>query len=926
MPDAKNTLVESVAWNVDDGTAEDTGRFLAGSDNGTIYEAQLKTVDDHCRTKKWKQVTQLRSGAPICGLEFQRIPGRKDDAIAYFAMAVTADPSSRQPMTSLYMWTGGDTFERLLTDVNPKPNLPGSLPRSELRIFHKHSGGRHSPFFAVLSQVGIYHGRAHPSASGTRVADHALIPFPSRAQSRGDTGAAASGSGAVGGAGAGIGTTSSDADVDEADVPVSIGVTEFHFILLYDDSVAAVSKISRQIVWQYGFPEAAGMMQRLAPDPAGHGITLWAVGERHVYCLNVRNEKQDVWKLYLEKALGGEAGKHRGETQQDFDDALAYCEGNKEAEEKVRLAHADFLFANGQYVEAAEKYAKTSRPFEEVALKFSELEDHSALKTFLVNKLHDSSQRTQKVILCTWLTEIYLDKLNEFPDELDDGAPDDVAARRSLLHEFRTFLKDYHYHSCLDPATTFNLISSHGRINELLFYADLIGDFDRVLAHHMQRKEYGAALEVLADLPSEDMEKEKAADFFYKFSPTLMLEEPERTVSIWLTKKFLDPTRLIPALVRYGQQRDARGAARSGDDQAIRYLEAVSVRHREPAIHNYLLSLYAKDDDEDRLIDFITQQVAGRATPIFDLKYALRVCMRKERLEACVHIYGAMGLYEEAVQLALQVSIDLATQYANKPREDPDDEDGALCKKLWLKIAQHVLGNRPAGQSAEEGVQAALDMLREGVLKIEDVLPFFPPDVRLDKFRDEVCTSLDEVNDRVELLKDKMEEYKRSADRVRDNIKQLRNRVGVVKGSQQCEVCHQVVLSRTFYLFPCEHAFHADCLVAKVMPHLPRKRQQQVSMLFEKIQSIPEAAPGASPLKGGARSSAAAASSLRGRGGAGGDGTEKAPESATASRAELQAQMDEFVAKECLFCGDIMINSVSEPLGDDVDDDAEWDV
>jgi len=685
-----------------------------------------------------------------------------------------------------------------------------------------------------------------------------------------------------------------------------------------------VSKISKKIVWQHSFPPAAGRMQCLAPDPTSSSITLWVAGEKQTYCLVVRNEQHDVWKLYLQKALSGEAGKHRGETQQDFDDALAYCEGDTKAEEEVRLAHADFLFANEHYVEAAEKYAKTSRPFEEVALKFSELEDHSALKEFLVHKLHESSQRTQKVILCTWLTEIYLDKLNEFPDELDEGSGEDVAARSALLREFQTFLKDYHYHSCLDPATTFHLISSHGRINELLFYADLIGDFDRVLAHHMQRKEYGAALAVLADLPSEDMEKEKAADYLYKFSPTLMLEEPERTVSIWLKKRFLDPTRLIPALVRYGQRRDRT----DGPDQAVRYLEAVARRHREPAIHNYLLSLYAKSD-EGKLIDFIKEQVAGRATPTFDLKYALRVCMRERQLEACVHIYGAMGLYEEAVQLALQVDIDLAAQYANKPREDPDDEDGALCKKLWLRIAQHVLGNRRPGESAEEGVQAALDMLQDGILKIEDVLPYFPSDVRLDKFRDEVCTSLDEVNDRIDSLKGKMEEYKRSADRVRDNIKQLRNRVGVVKGSQQCEICNQLVLSRTFYLFPCEHAFHADCLVAKVMPHLSRRQQKDVSSLFEQIQAMPEVAPGTSPVKGGAPGATGPGGARGARGGAGSDEASAAAEDgepAPATRAELQAQMDEYVAKECLFCGEIMINSVAEPLGGEAEDDDEWEV
>ena len=39
----------------------------------------------------------------------------------------------------------------------------------------------------------------------------------------------------------------------------------------------------------------------------------------------------------------------------------------------------------------------------------------------------------------------------------------------------------------------------------------------------------------------------------------------------------------------------------------------------------------------------------------FDLKYGLRICLEHDHKQACVHIYTTMGLYEEAVDLALQV-------------------------------------------------------------------------------------------------------------------------------------------------------------------------------------------------------------------------------------------------------------------------------
>ena len=39
------------------------------------------------------------------------------------------------------------------------------------------------------------------------------------------------------------------------------------------------------------------------------------------------------------------------------------------------------------------------------------------------------------------------------------------------------------------------------------------------------------------------------------------------------------------------------------------------------------------------------------------MKYALRLCSEHKKQEACVHIYSAMKLYEEAVDLALTVLI-----------------------------------------------------------------------------------------------------------------------------------------------------------------------------------------------------------------------------------------------------------------------------
>jgi hypothetical protein len=44
----------------------------------------------------------------------------------------------------------------------------------------------------------------------------------------------------------------------------------------------------------------------------------------------------------------------------------------------------------------------------------------------------------------------------------------------------------------------------------------------------------------------------------------------------------------------------------------------------------------------------------------YNLDYALRLCTQNGRTQSCVHIYSQMGLYEEAVNLALKVYLPVA--------------------------------------------------------------------------------------------------------------------------------------------------------------------------------------------------------------------------------------------------------------------------
>lgn len=196
----------------------------------------------------------------------------------------------------------------------------------------------------------------------------------------------------------------------------------------------------------------------------------------------------------------------------------------------------------------------------------------------------------------------------------------------------------------LDKKTTYKLLASHGRTEQLLFYAILIGDYERVISHWIQEKNYRNALEVLS--------KQESLDTYYRFSPVLMENAPYETVSVWMRQPNLNPRNLIPSLLKYDHKSLEAGA----QNQAIRYLSYVvtKLENTDPAIHNYLLTLYATQPtrDEAALLTFLATD--GRAMH-YNLDYALRICTQNNRIQSCVNIFSSMGLYGEAVDLALKV-------------------------------------------------------------------------------------------------------------------------------------------------------------------------------------------------------------------------------------------------------------------------------
>ncbi|KAH0984238.1 hypothetical protein GBA52_011415 [Prunus armeniaca] len=852
----KGLVVNSVAWNRQQITEASTKEVILGTDNGQLHEM---AVDEKDKKEKYVKFLFELLELPEAFMSLQMETGTILNGTRYYIMAVTP--------TRLYSFTGIGSLETVfasyLDHVVHFMELPGEIPNRQVEL-HFYIKQRRAVHFAWLSGAGIYHGglnfgAQHSSPNGDEnfVENKALLNYSSLSEGA------------------------------ELVKPSSMTVSEFHFLLLIGNKVKVVNRISEQIIEELQFDQTPESVSRgvigLCSD-ATAGL-FYAYDQNSVFQVSVNDEGRDMWKVYLD--------------MKEYAAALANCRDPLQRDQ-VYLVQAEAALASKDYLRAASFYAKINYilSFEEITLKFITVNEQDALRTFLLRKLDSLAKddKCQITMISTWATELYLDKINRLLLEDDTALDNRNSEYHSIMKEFRAFLSDCK--DVLDEATTMRLLESYGRVEELVFFASLKELHEIVVHHYIQQGEAKKALEVLQK-PSVPI------DLQYKFAPDLIMLDAYEAVESWMATNNLNPRKLIPAMMRYSSEPHARNETH----EVIKYLEyCVHRLHNEdPGVHNLLLSLYAKQEDDSALLRFLQFKFGkGRENGpefFYDPKYALRLCLKEKRMRACVHIYSMMSMHEEAVALALQVDPELAMAEADKVEDDED-----LRKKLWLMVAKHVIEQEKGAK--RENIRKAIAFLKEtdGLLKIEDILPFFPDFALIDDFKEAICSSLEDYNNQIELLKQEMNDATHGADNIRNDISALAQRYAVIDRDEECGVCQRKILTvrreyqlargytsvgqmAPFYVFPCGHAFHAECLIAHVTRSTNESQAEYILDLQKQLTL----------LDGEARKDA------------NGSLTEETITS-MAPVDKLRSQLDDAVASECPFCGDLMIREISLPF------------
>ncbi len=386
----------------------------------------------------------------------------------------------------------------------------------------------------------------------------------------------------------------------------SMILSQWHILQLVEARVVVTNRLDDTIVFDQIVLEPGQSALSLIADIKSN--TYWLFTTREIFEIVVTDEARDVWKIMLKS--------------QQFEAASQFAKTSAQ-KDAVATASGDYLVGKGQYMEAAAVYGRSTKPFEQVALTFIDQGEQDALRKYLLTKLSTLKKTSlmQRTMVATWLMELYMAKLNTLDDTITTKAElsesMNTAETQDHLSVVRKEYQDFvvKYKTDLDRKTAYDIISSHGREEELLYFATVVNDYNYVLSYWVQRERWQESLDVL--------KRQTDPEIFYKYSSVLMAHVSVELVEIMMRQSNLDAEKLIPAFLNYNNT----SRASLNQNQAVRYLLFEINQHQstDAAIHNTLISIYASHSttDESALLAYLEGQSLAHEQN-YDADFALR--------------------------------------------------------------------------------------------------------------------------------------------------------------------------------------------------------------------------------------------------------------------------------------------------------------
>ena len=626
--------------------------------------------------------------------------------------------------------------------------------------------------------------------------------------------------------------------------PNSVVHTQNHIFILYNDCLTVVSKLTCNIIHTQYFKNRYEQMV-YHEFTKNNGIIL--INSRNgLYQISLKEENKDIWKDYLQ--LG------------EYKLAIDNCP-SEEIQQKIRRINAEEEFNKKKKAnrkEAAEIYAKSDEKFEVICLKYLMEKDTEGLINYIdcyqkINykeyfeekdkkKIENIENKLQLNLINTWLLELNLN--NEEKD----------------IKDFRAFIRENKQILC--PELIYQILLVYGKTKEYLTFASIFGDFERATLYNINQGQVKDAIEMMNDFASYDDPNilKILKNIFLENSHQFFQEDPSSSIDLLNTffknnididadnKDNIIENIILALMSRTGKDNinakkkaEMKQNEKDKHDKNIKtisdYLKKLmdnssqnklirdKIKEQMNNIHNlYIYYLSINPSNKHIVIEYLKkyleldQRGKRKLKILFQPDYAKRLL--KDNKLAYALVLALMGKYSEGVSYALKKlpnenedikkNQEIAEYIANSAT------DKKMRKKLWIEIFRNIsdMGGDLEDSKKEEKFSKAIKIMEESkILKIEDVLPHITDSVKIEEFKVQITKCINQYEKNIKGLKDNIKNYNQIAENIKTDINKIKKKSMELKYNEfKCEICKGYIKNKNIYLFPCGHMFDMNCI------------------------------------------------------------------------------------------------------------------
>ena len=428
----------------------------------------------------------------------------------------------------------------------------------------------------------------------------------------------------------------------------------------------------------------------------------------------------------------------------------------------------------------------------------------------------------QSNLISTLLVEVYLIK--------------NISDKKSALEQFRSLIRgktDY----LKDGSIIFQLLQNHGRMEEFVEFASIMGDYENVILYYINQHDISGAIEKLTLFAAFTNEEgiKILSQIFLNYCHIFFKNNPKESISLVQQRfKNIEMKAIVQAIMSSADnereiisndlknsQNSLKISTKENNYKAIlNYLKSLiekSNKDEENNIHNlYIYYLSKNKNNQEAIIEYLQKYLVPldskdptiKKEVLFQIDYAKKLF--KNNPPAYSLILAIMGKYLEGVKTALKAKTEECVKVAKFIAENaPGDK---LKKSLWIEIFKH---------DSQNNFKEALNILTKSkILKIEDVLPHITDTIKIEDFKNQISKCINDYEKNISNLKEDIFKYNNTADSIKNDIEKLKKRSKDIQYSNcKCTICQGYIKDKDIYLFPCGHMFDANCIRERLLEY-----------------------------------------------------------------------------------------------------------